>query len=436
MSELRITIRLVEPLQINAARPGAAAHGVRHIGGAMTRGAVGAALARAGRHSEHAPQVAAGCPFCEVFLAGPPPRFGPCYPVGSDTSDSRPLPATARECKEHPGMVQEDGHGLRDILLRQWAAELAFDSSGVLPAGYPFLCHVNGCEAGLEAAGAGVYESDGIDLFRPSVWLQRFSRVAIDRYRHVAAPGLLYTLEVIGERMNSGRRGRDGQPDAPAPAIFTGRVWAGSGVDVLARALEAIDCLGGDTSRGLGRVAVTVDPVAAAPRPAAARIESLAAAVRAGDFRAYDKKQDLIGRIGRFNKALRQAAQDAAAPVPPECLYFTVDLLAEAVCYDDGLPSATLPAALAGARRERAWTSAHSQGGWHVAAGLPRRTYLALAAGGVALYRLERGGDPAVLGQAVKALADLEAQGLGHERERGYGWIEICSPFHLEVKPR
>lgn len=438
MVELSVTIKLKEPLLVGGIYPSATdqvLETMRYIPGGTLRGAVGTRLARIGHHDQHPGQIDAGCPFCRVFLAGAPPRFGPCYPVGSETSESRPLPATARTCKHHPGFkIDEDAHGIRDILFRQWAVEIVFETSRRLPQAYPFRC---ACNADLEPIG-GVYEQVDVNFFQPQVWVQRFSRTAIDRRRHVAADELLYTLEVLNEEMDSGRPERD-HGRKSQPTIFRGRVWLEAEADMVAEALHKMDRLGGDTSRGLGAVQVQVDKK---PLPAiniaADRVSELARAAQSGDFDQVAPKNDtdLVARLARFNARLRRVAGEIGAPVPPGSLFFSLDLLSDAVWTENGLPATLLPETLAGARRVRSWAAARTHGGWHTAAGMMRRTYLAINAGSVFLYQLDDVSDPVALCRTLETWASLERDGFGQERERGYGWIEICSPFHLEVEPR
>jgi CRISPR-associated protein Csx10 len=411
---------------------------MRYIPGATLRGAVGTRLARAGDHTrDHRGE--ANCPFCQVFLADPPPRFSPCYPVGHRRSESRPFPATARTCKYTPGIPVQKGdeaHGIWDTLIAQWLVEVNFEKSRRLLPGYPFRCHI--CDADMEPLRGGVYELDRSRLFQPRVMVQRFSRVALDRRRRVAADQLLYTLEVVSEVMHTGR-------GAEAPTRFKGSVWVADTAEVaMERALREVICLGGDTARGLGAVEIEVEQ-ARTPSPETIAPDygqsfaaaGQAAAIQAEDYQAVAQKNvpDLVARLAHFNAKLRQMAQAQGVEVPAG-LYFTVDLISDLVWTEDGLPSPLLPETLAGAERVRAWASARPHGGWHTAAGLMRRTYLAMDAGSVFLYHVPPETSAGGLTQTLNALACMERHGLGVERERGYGWIEICSPFHLEVEQK
>ncbi|HVO42992.1 MAG TPA: hypothetical protein VMT34_10230, partial [Aggregatilineales bacterium] len=134
----------------------------------------------------------------------------------------------------------------------------------------------------------------------------------------------------------------------------------------------------------------------------------------------------------RFNRAVRAekrfySAMDSTYPLDDGDWYFTLDL-PDRVIIDYDVTASILPAPLPGTILERAWISTETMGGWHVAAGLPRRPQL--AAHGVILYRA-----PADLSRAEieHALAVVEEAGIG--QERGYGFVRVCDPFHLVVAP-
>jgi len=69
-------------------------------------------------------------------------------------------------------------------------------------------------------------------------------------------------------------------------------------------------------------------------------------------------------------------------------------------------------------------------GGWHWGARLPRPTELATEMGSVFLFRVEGHSQE----ELMDTLRELERRGVGQQRERGFGQVQICSPFHLEVK--
>ena len=76
----------------------------------------------------------------------------------------------------------------------------------------------------------------------------------------------------------------------------------------------------------------------------------------------------------------------------------------------------------------QSWARVEQTGGWHSGYQLPRRTRQAVVAGSVFLYFAPDAIPAAAL---TDALARLEGEGLGVERERGYGRMDICAAFHL-----
>ena len=136
----------------------------------------------------------------------------------------------------------------------------------------------------------------------------------------------------------------------------------------------------------------------------------------------------LSERLKGFNRAVRAERRYYAAMTPvglpsPGSLddgewYFTLDMSVPAL--------AELPAIVP----IRSWLSTEVEGGWHSATGLPRRTGLAVR--GVALYRVPAENNRAAVDEV---LAFLDTEGIGVGRERGYGAVTVCDPFHLAVEP-
>jgi hypothetical protein len=76
----------------------------------------------------------------------------------------------------------------------------------------------------------------------------------------------------------------------------------------------------------------------------------------------------------------------------------------------------------------RRFAAPETVGGWWRVAGLPRPTALAAKAGSVLLYKAPSEVDIEELGRELNA---LRARGIGGQRERGYGAVLPCAPFHL-----
>lgn len=148
---------------------------------------------------------------------------------------------------------------------------------------------------------------------------------------------------------------------------------------------------------------------------------------------AHDVDTNLEERIARFNRKLLDELTfyaDQSDEVYDEIdqarqnRFFTIDLRTEAILYRDGLPTdeiselARLPASCV-----RAWLEQVVVGGWHAAAGLPRRTQ----AGVVGTYLCRFEGEP-----NLAELRGLSTEGIGELREQGYGQLMICNPVHYD----
>jgi CRISPR-associated Csx10 family RAMP protein len=396
----------------------------------MLRGALGELLAR---RCGHPPGGHSNCEFATIFQTAVKPRFGPCYPALSGFS--APFPASARQCKHHPGFKSQDeeAHGIHDALILLFAFEEVSQHQQV-EVYRPYCAE---CGAQLEPV-AGFYEPSGRAYWQPWPRLMRLSRTAINRRRHVAAEELLYTLEMLSEQM-PGPPALSGEV-APVPTRLRGRVWAADDAQagLLERLLPQVIQLGGDTSRGLGAVTVTAEQRRGTfPSDPSDAGHQLAEAAGSLDFeRVKAPAGSLTHRLVRFNAALLEALRTYPNYDPPRGrLYFTVDCLSDVIWPEGGLPTALLPEQFAGARRVRSFSLPRRLSGFSGATGLMRTPQLATGRGSVFLYCLDDA-TPEAVSSTLAVLQTAESQGLGRDRERGCGLVQICSPFHLEVKPK
>lgn len=428
---LEVLVRLKSPLVLGRRRPSSLlVETLRYVPGAALRGAVADLLLAECSAYEHqsdhtrCPHKEV-CEFYQLFGRPEPIIFENAYPVSDEFSVTLPLPATARSCKRHPGFLKPGKsrpHGICDVLIRQYAWEEAWLPPGdqadlQLPAP-PYLedFRCSRCvddNSNLDPLGEGLRfasRAPGGSYETVKVPVQRASRVAINRSTATAAEGLLYTNEAICE----------------GKVYFKGTVMVEADQKaLLQKSLERITSLGSGQSRGLGWVTVTTGDAGTNIWPSLKE--------RLAHFNA------LMAEERAFHRRLKVALGNAE--IPPDDgqpWFFTVDLVADALLTEDGAPVGRLEArAVAEALNThpdaiflaRAWASQHVVGGRH-AVGLPRATQLAVQMGSVFLYRVQ-GPTQADL---LPRLEDLGAQGIGRERERGYGRIVVCAPFHLEVK--
>ena len=436
MVELEVTVELHTPLLLGSRKLGMVTESLKFLPGAMLRGALGRLLARECGHSL---ENHVGCDFAAIFRADAQPRFGPCYPALS--SFSFPFPATARQCKYYPGFrdQDEDAHGIHDTLISLFAYEEVSQDRGVEVHGLSHLLHCAECksQSQLEPV-SGFYELSGDTYWQPKPRLLRLSRTAINRRRRVAAEELLYTLEMLSEQMSGPP---DSQGQAPfVPTRLRGLVWAADESQAvrLQELLPRVRQLGGSTSRGLGRVTITVDPRWDTPptEPPDA-VQQLANAASALNFEQVSAPEgSLTHRLARFNAVLLKALETYTGYQPPAGrLFFTVDCLSDVIWSNGGLPTALLPVQFAGAQRVRAFSLPQKVSGFSGATGLMRTLRLATGRGSVFVYCLNNATSEAVQ-TMLETLQKAEREGVGRDKERGYGWVQICSPFHLEVKPK
>jgi CRISPR-associated protein Csx10 len=426
---LSVSVRLKSPLLAGDNRPGP--HEQRTAGylpGATLRGALGALLAARCGHDQHGGTES--CEYALVFCGASPPRFGPCYPSAERLA--LPWPATARTCKHFPGLLDAndpDRHGVSDGLFATY-----LQGSRERAASVNLVCNV--CRADLEPTSGHLEIGADGKFYEPRLWIKRFSRTAIDRARGTAADELLYTLEVVSEQMDTGRQTNHGTAIV-RPTQLAGRVWVDEPLaKLVANRLAEVEYLGGDSSRGLGWVSVTVSAEPPTSDTSDSGHEALAKAARTGKDWGAVRGPGLAWRISRFNDAFRQAHQAEGAAWPAGSIFFSLDLHSDTLWRNNGLPTTCLPEEFLGARRVGAFVAPRTISGWNVAAGMMRAPRLAIAAGSVVLYQFSAAGDADRLGTLLSDLARLETSGLGDNLERGHGWVEICAPFHLEVKPR
>jgi len=342
--------------------------------------------------------------FAAMFGAGTPePFFENLHPSWSAPS-SYPRPLSARTCKHHEGFKSEGEaqHGVGDILSRQSVfEEMVKDTQARLPLLYTPRCPT--CKSEVEPPKTRFYEETAGNYQPIKAPVRRISRTAIERRRHTAADQLLYTLDTI----EPGKQESAGHP----PLFFLGQIRCNTDqANVLKQWLPQIQWLGQGRSRGLGQIKLKLVNNTEKLKPLAERLNELDQAVR--------KEWPFYQRVAH------------ATPLAPDTHFFSLDLLSPTIFTRFGLPS--VEPDLADLQLDgkaiicRAFVERETIGGWHMGAGLPRRTLLATAMGSVYLIK--------TTGLSVKELVErlqpVEANGLGLERGRGFGRVLISSPFH------
>jgi CRISPR-associated protein Csx10 len=250
---------------------------------------------------------------------------------------------------------------------------------------------------------------------------------------------MLYTLEALSEWMDRDELDKDGRP-LPAQATFQGVVWVDEAHEgEMREALSQIRHLGAAISRGLGRVKIETWPIQIR-MPSEEQLSETAKELAEGaeperPEGPLPKEADLTERILAFNRLW--ACEREAKGLPAAGWYFTVDLQSEALLWRANGPAYLLTSDILGFPPEvelvRAFTAHQQIGGWSTAWGMPKPTMPAVAAGSVFLYQVP-GDDVALAHKVLKRLTILEKEGVGERREEGYGWLQVCTPFHLEME--
>lgn len=366
----------------------------RHIPGSALRGALAEVFI-----NQYGLKPGLGSEFNRLFEGVEAIRFEPAYPATA-LEWGYPFPLTARQCKAQGGFPKLDTpqaereryHGAFDILVSQLVFEEQLASGPVPFIEKPLCPH---CWGGVEPA-HGVYtwtDDEGQPGVASDVRLTRHTHTAINRARSVAEDRMLFTVETM-------------EPGT----LLRGRVWVGPDqLEQVREALSAIRRLGRGITRGRGKV--IVEPLLQESNGSTlARMKALNELIQA-------------------ERALYAHLAGEAAP-PPDGVYFTLDLLSPAV-FGNGVVATLEPDDL-GLSVEttlvRRFVASEVVGGWWNAARLPHPTALAATAGSVFLYKAPPDVD---LEDLSRELDTLRAEGIGHLRERGYGAVLPCAPFHL-----
>jgi CRISPR-associated protein Csx10 len=356
----------------------------------------------------------------------PAARFSHARPCRADDLQARVLPVTAHSCKAYRGFradsdphtPERPNHGVFDTLIDQVCVDQ------LQPAALTYDPHCPVCLADRSTGAPRVESISGYyALDQDSQYHTRhaghriLTRVAIDRRRSTAAPGLLYAPIPLSEVV----RYRSTQPPyryVDEPLRFVGRAWD---LDDQAVALvRQITTLGGRTSSGLGAVAITVDEEpATVDRSMADRLQAFHHALR--------QRWQLIQRL---------APQRDPAWSPDEWTVFSVGLQSDALLSDDWLPTVMLsPAQLHAVtgvdlQARLVWAQAGSStvGGWNVRWNRAKPTAIAATAGSVYVFRTQV--DPHTL---ATALETLEQHGVGLRRAEGYGEVRCCDEWHIQA---
>lgn len=437
---IRVTITLRSPLLITAQQIGFVRESESFIPGSVLRGSVARILLAnciLDEKERHAPESVPGhqgkCDFHRIFYADQPPRFGHAYP-GLEPPIGV-LPRTARTCKKHGGFRRDEAdserHGAFDTLIRQFLSETN---------GRPLIPKCPLCSSQKAEPIIGrVYAKRGDRYVSPKALHRRLAHTAVGRESGAVSEGLLYTIEALSEQMDRDELDRNGDSYPPALSTFHSVVWVEEAdAKKLGDVLHQVHHIGAVVSRGMGQVRIETSR-ATIPVTTDERMDQAAKALSKGiEPKSLSvqlpKEADWLERLLAFNSAWADEQKSAI-----NGWYFTLDLQSDMLLFREDGPSYELDPGQLGLQGKveliRAFASSHQIGGWSSAWCMPKPIAPAIAAGSVFLYHVP-GGNFDLARIVLKRLAVLEREGVGQRREEGYGWLQVCTPFHLEIEVR
>jgi CRISPR-associated protein Csx10 len=404
MKRIQVTIVAKSPLAIARQKTGGSISDVEsYIPGGVLRGAIAGLMIR---QAQAEGQDFANDPesdFKTLFIDNQA-IFQNAYPALTEklavASRICVMPSTALSSKNSSGF-RPDKNGVFDTLIDRFCAD-AYNQV------YDPNCPTDGDRVdpfkGLYSVHDGKYVTH-------SASTRLLTRVGINRRRATAEDKVLYSVQVLNETKRSNEDIKD--------MTFVGNIWI---CDELADSFNAYlqgqsqHCrLGGSASRGLGKVELKPELIAAA--------------------------SSLADRIQTFNRTLkaRWESWKIFGNQPSKSIagryFFSLDLQSDAILTEQwqrttvisesmlkdavGLSSADL-------KLHNAYSSYGLRSGWNAAWGLPKDAELTTDRGSVYLFSI----DEKERETWVSKLTELEVWGIGNSTAEGLGQIRVCDEFH------
>lgn len=420
-SSARILLVAESPLCLSDTKPyGRFFPTKRYVPGGSLRGAFAAALIKAGI----GPDTKA---FKMLFLDDECMRFGNAYPAKGKQS-SYLIPKSAATCKISPGFKNEgtvtepEQHGVVDVVVPNLIYETGLTKG--IPIIKKQICPDKECKSDLQPVPFSYYyRATKYDSHQATTRV--VTRTALSRRLRTTHEEKLFSLETL-----------------PAGECFAGRIdgLIDEAKTLLASFHNGTLHIGADKSCGLGKV----------------RIE-------------FEKPDDVKGveqRLFGFNQKVKAgfaALCSAFGKDDPskDKIYFTLDLLSDMLLLNPETlePYASLPQVRdeqgqineiyrelfqdLNIRLQASYASSELVSGWNSAHKRPKEVRLAIEKGSVFLFEAQVNNlhfeDPDTVAfdekeQLIELLEHLEQQGMGDLREEGFGWLQICDPFHYEME--
>lgn len=419
MQHFYLVLQALSPLAIRSDHAEGGANTTQHITGTTFLGSLAAAhrLLRPAQEDE----------FADLFLKDRI-YFPYLYPASFKKSSSGigesnlpvlPLPKTAQSCKRFSGFqplpgenTDEKRHGIRDSLL-DWAAFSLLDkdeeqqptSALLAPLKQHMYCIYKDCKEPMDHI-SGYYRcarNHPEQKMKASVQTRLQTHTGINREWGVVEEGILYNREVFDKHMHFW-----GDVIVPDELVTTFEGFVAEANE------EKVIRVGTGRTRGLGKALLQIRRA------------------KSGNF--IDFKNRLID----FDTKLKERAQEVGVKNLKPFFYLSITLhSATILCdpfmryrqtIDENVLSELLDYPTITFKRIYQATEVQRVSGWNEQWGTPRTSEYAIEMGSTFLFECSRKPDE----EHMKALYQLEQDGIGRRRMEGFGRICISDPFHLE----
>lgn len=430
MKRIELTITALSPLAIGRQKPGGSvSEAENYIPGSVIRGAIAAQIlqqanqkgADLSQNENH---------FQSLFLGDNPAIFHNAYPAIAKIEkdefkcvrdEVRVIPATAVSSKTESGF-KLSGNGVFDTLIDRFCAE-----------GYNHPFDPNDPKSLQDGTDARVEPYSGFysktsdrevkhKYRNHSVSTRFLTRVGINRRRATSEDDILYSIEVLNESFLNNLKPKVGEVKEWQPYVYHSSILVDDDnlVNLLAEFIEKnaeLFRLGGSASRGLGKVKIEVKP-------------------------PEEPKPQVKTQIEQFNHKLRERWKDwrvfnqSQPDLSEDRFYFTLDLQSDAILTDNWRRTTVISESMletftnivdSGLKLEVAYSSYDYYSGWNSAWGLMKDVELVTNKGAVYLFSATKDR----MNDWMKALEELEMNGVGDRTCEGFGQVEVCNDFHL-----
>ncbi len=407
MKRYRIEACMESPLVVRRERQSQRSEGAQYLAGTLLRGALSRLYLQRFGHADEG--------FRRVFLDEQGCRFGPLDP------GQHVFALTAYSCKREPGFLEEEKHGVVDLLGGLVRLPLT---------GQPFPQeHCPKCGQDLKPH-SGFWDVDSSG--KPSESKRRWRRsmaahVGIDRYTHTASESIFFTLPTLEPATLT----EGASSEAPLHGWIDAEENAIQSLRELLEGEDHVIRIGHARTRGYGRVTVKIGEEMFRP---------------SGNWE--DWSATMLSRFG------------AESLDPGRFFLFSISLPTGAILVDPllrytldpagmipWLPPLPSPNALARTLDRDGWACdggrlwcvtavAHHERlrGWNAAHGLPRQDEWLVSRGSVYAYLFEGDANSRVV--LLEKLRTLESEGIGARRNEGFGCVVISDDFHLHFAPK